>query len=263
MRQREQDPEEHRQARATQVVRIPDDAHGMPRRPVRDVDQHLRRVGVRVAIGDEQEVRGRLRRVADRVRAGVAQAFRHPSLDERGKPAEYRADDQQRSASGPLSRLAARRAEVSGAQPGERGRDEQRRQYEQEPKEDRPATLSNRLFGQLHVDRVLPGFPHEAGIGVGHEREICGEVRLVADVAAHHSVEPGGRAAGEDRDHPVDDAGDDDPDRPEREPDEVWNREQQSEEDRDPRALVVVLDDEVDRMRFVHRPSIRHPSDCS
>ena len=98
VRQREQDPEEDGQPRAAQVVWIPDDTHGMTRRPVDDREEHLRRVGVRVAIRDEEDVRGRLGRVADRVGARVAEALRHSPSCERREPAQHRADEQQGAA---------------------------------------------------------------------------------------------------------------------------------------------------------------------
>ncbi len=60
MRQAEQEAEEDCQPRATKVVVVVTTLIRMERRPVGHGDEHLRGVGVRVAVGDEQEIGGGL-----------------------------------------------------------------------------------------------------------------------------------------------------------------------------------------------------------
>src|SRR4051794_5336031 len=62
-----------------------------------DAVEHRGRIAVRVAIGEQQDVREHLRAVADAVGAGVPQPARHPAEHERREPAEEGADRGERS----------------------------------------------------------------------------------------------------------------------------------------------------------------------
>jgi hypothetical protein len=65
-------------------------------------------------------------------------------------------------------------------------------------------------------------------------------------------VEAGGRLPLDERGYPVDDRCEEHGDRPEEDEDEVRDRKDQAEEDRQPVALEIVLDDELDGMLNVH-----------
>ena len=109
VRDGEQQPEEDSRARAAQLVRVADQPYRMQGRTV-DTCEHRRRVGVRVAVGDEEDVRPRLRAVPDRVRGGVAQPLRSSPTDDAREPCEDRARERQRpAAAGGVATLAARR----------------------------------------------------------------------------------------------------------------------------------------------------------
>ena len=97
-------------------------------------------------------------------------------------------------------RQAPRQPRLHPARLGRAGEQDQGRDPEHDADQDRPAPLRDGLRRELDVDRVLPRPAREAGVGVGDEREISGEVRLVADVVAHQPVQAARRLAGEDRD---------------------------------------------------------------
>ena len=131
-RDRERQAEEDGQARAAQVVGVAHEPHRMPRRRL-ELRQERRRVGVRVAVGDEEQVRERLRPVAERVRAGVTQPARHAAGEEAREPAEER-DRREHPAGACLRRpVAASRARTDARGAAERGGEDQRRQREHEP----------------------------------------------------------------------------------------------------------------------------------
>jgi hypothetical protein len=70
----------------------------------------------------------------------------------------------------------------------------------------------------------------------------------VTDVHREEVVQAIWKAPAHQRDHPADEADDDDRERPEREPKEMRDREQQAEEDRQAAPPQVVLDNQLNRM---------------
>ena len=247
---REQEAEEGGQPRAPAVVgQLESDR---VRRQLPGRADRLR-VGIRIALGEEQAIGIRLGGVADAVGAKVAQPERHPPGRERREPAEQAADGRDAADRGkPAPAAPPPVGALPGAAPGMEARaedpgEDQRRQREQDPKCDRPAPLRLRPRGQRHVDGV-PGLAREPGIRVRDEEHVPGQVGHVADVAAEEPVQRLGQAAGDEGGEPARDRGEEDADRPEHDPDQMRDREQQPEQDRQARTPEIVRKREPDRM---------------
>ena len=93
-----------------------------------------------------------------------------------------------------------------------------------------------------------PSAPTKPGNGPPIEVEKRADVRRVAHVRGEEAVEGQRQAAGDEGDEPAHERGEDGEDRPERQPDEVRQREEEPEEDEEPRPRQVVLELELDRM---------------
>ena len=249
----EEEAEEDGQPRAAPVV-----VQLEPHRVRRQLPLRADRlgVGVRIAVGEQQHVGVGLRRVAEPVRGEVAEPERHPadargSRTSRGTRRRLRRRRRRtrrttaafEAASDPALRVAAATAAEARA---EHGREHERRERQEEAEPDRPARLRLPLRDR-DVDRVA-GLAGEPGIGVGGEREIRAEVRRVADVPAEEVVHPLRQEAGEERREPAGDRGEEDGDRPEDDPEDVRDREQEPEEDGQPRTVEVVVERELHGM---------------
>ena len=126
---------------------------------------------------------------------------------------------------------------------GERERHQQRRDTEQQPQQRLPAALSNRL-GDLDVDRVV-GLAEEAREWIRGKEQERRDVGAVAEVAGEKVVERQWHAPREQRHEPAGDRGERRADRPDLKPEEVRNREQQPEEDREPRTTQIVIESDL------------------
>ena len=100
----------------------------------------------------------------------------------------------------------------------------------------------------LEVDPVRAGAAREAGKAATDEIDEGDEVRRVADVCGEEPMERVWNASGHERYDPRCKDGEDDRDRPEHDPDEVRDGEEEAEEDREARPLEVVRDDDADRV---------------
>ena len=171
----------------------------------------LARAAVGVGVGEQEEVAVGLGRVAQGEGAGVAQAERHRAGDQRGEPAEDGDGDEQR----PPKALAS----SSG------------RKREHEPEADGPAVLRSAL-GDAEFDRIAAARAGEArgrdwrsgrgtrtrGAGSARRRRGSGAARpgeVPVKSVANQLTIAANRAS----------------DAPQREPDQVRDREQQAEED--------------------------------
>ncbi len=249
MRQGEQQAEcDHQPGAATVVVEL--EANRMRRQAPRGAERV--RVGVRIPVGEQQQVRVGLRRVADAVGAQVAQPVRHPPEGDRREPAEETANNcDTRKAAGPgLAGSVARvRAAAAAGGPAQHPGKDERGHGKEETEPDRPPALRCRRR-DLHVDGV-PGRPRESWIGIRRHRDVRAEMRHVADVHREEVMQPVRQPPLHQRHEPGDDCEHDDAERPQHDPEEVRDREEQPEEDGQPRSLKIVVDDEPDRM-FVH-----------
>ena len=120
----------------------------------------------------------------------------------------------------------------------ERSRDEQRRQDEDEAEERDPPVLPLGT-GDHRVDRI-PGPPRETGKRIGDEQQECPDLGRVADIGGQEAVQRFRRAAEKEGHETVRERGEEGGNRPEGEPDEVRQGEQEAEEDRQARAPSVV-----------------------
>jgi hypothetical protein len=246
VRHAERQPKQHEQARTLECV-FDLDRDRMRRKLGLGVGPARR--GVRVPVGEEEQVRRRLAAVADRIRGRVAEPARHLAEREAGEPAEQ--GDDERQAAEPR---AERDRPAEGRHEGERGN------REDEPERDVEAPLRPRWV-DLEVDRVRPS-PAEARIRIRREEEVGREVDRVARVrreeavqGARHSPEDDRRQPGRDRhderDHPV-----------EHDPHEMGEREQRPEQHREPAPVAAVADDEADGVRrtwHAHARILRRP----
>ncbi len=223
------------------------------------------RVGVRIPVGQEEEIAGGLGRVAKPVGGEVAEAQRHAGQGDADEPAEE-GGGEDRAARGerrPLRLLLTRAAAgipaaaATAGRARQRGREKARRDHQKPSEGGLPAALPCRLV-DLEVDRVVAGLADEAGIIVRGEVEVGEQVRRVAHVRGGEVVQPLRQAPGDEGDEPAQDRHEEHDDAPEEEPDEVGNREEQPEEDGQPRPSLIVLDYEPDRVRL-HRHGYRHP----
>ena len=129
----------------------------------------------------------------------------------------------------------------------EHGHDDVGRDHEQEPEEDRQSALLCRRRN-LDVNRVARG-TRERWERVRGDREVRVDVGQVAQVRGDEEVQPLGHAAHEDADQPGGEYREPHGDAPEREPDEVRDHEEDAKEHRQPAAVEIIGDDEVDRVR--------------
>jgi hypothetical protein len=95
---------------------------------------------------------------------------------------------------------------------------------------------------RLQVDQV------EAGVGVGDQEQVGGHVDAVAQVAREEVVQAHGRKACEQRREPVGEHGENDDHGQEPDPEEMRDRQDEAEEDRQPRPTQVVRDTQPDRV---------------
>ena len=213
------------------------------------------RIRARIAIREHQHVRPSPCVVAHTVGGEVAKPSWHPSECDNREPPDERADGER-----PADRHEVRRLGVSGLSsagargaepPADDGRQRESRDCEQQAQRDLPASLRLRP-GNLDVHRIA-GVPGEAREWVRDEAEITVQVCGVADVGREEIVQTLWRTASHERRYPRRNRREDDGDRPQHEPDEVRDREQQAEEDGEARAAKVVVDGEPDRM-VVHGP---------
>ena len=253
VRDRKRQTEEDGDAGPPQVLGVTDEVDRMRRRP-RQLGEERGRVGVRVAVGDEQDVGEELRLVAEGVAAGIPEPARHPAGRERGEPAEERGDradpGRLRGRRGVAALAGGTRKAVTGAR--ERRGDCEGGDREDEPEERAPARLRRRLGRQAHVDGVEARLADELGVGVRDEVEVGEDVGRVADVGAEEAVEPTRERACREHGEPARDRREEYRDRPEHEPDQVRDEEQEPEEHRHPAPAEVVGDREAHRMGLVH-----------
>ena len=165
--------------------------------------------------------------VAQRRDAEVAQPAGHPPRDERSHPAED-GDD------------------------GEDGRigreEEQRRDGEQETGEHSEPALAGRRPDR-QIDRVAPLAPDESGKRAADDAEECPDVRACAHEGGEETVEEARDAAEDEREQPRHDSRERGRDGPQREPDEVRDREQEAKRHEQPRPPEVVVHMDCDRVR--------------
>ena len=138
---------------------------------------------VRVASGEEEEVRVRLTRVAEGHGAEVPDPLRHAAGEQRRPPAEER-------------------HHVDGDRV--RGREEKRRDREEEAEQRHDAALRLRRI-DLEVDGIAPGGADEARERAADEEEEGADVHPVPDPGGEEAVEGRRHAADRERDHPHDD----------------------------------------------------------
>jgi hypothetical protein len=237
VRDDEQQPERDEKARAAEVVPYLD-GDGMDRQLRRRLDPSGRRE--RIAVGQQQRVCGGLGPVADRIRRRVAHAARHAAAHERGEPPEHRDGDGE--AAGSAEQCDARPAAERG-RAAEGRREEQRRKREHEPEAGPEPSLARR-GADLDVDGIL-GRAGEARIRRRREREVRREVDRVPDVRGEEVVQrPGGPALEQDGEP------DDEHERErrhavQRHPDEMRQRENEPEQDREAPPREIVGDDEA------------------
>ena len=202
-----------------------------------------RGVGVRVARREQQRVRVGLRAVVERVDHDVAEAPWHHRAGEACEPREERHDREDADAEAEAPPVAEAAA-VAGAEP--RG-EHQRRRREHPAERDRPAVLRHRLR-ELDVDRIAARVAEEAGVRVRGHPEVRVEMHRVAHERGVEVVHPAGRLGAHERGDPQHRREHQGGHRPHPEPDDVREREQQAEEDRQARALEGVGDGEPDRI---------------
>ena len=216
-----------------------------------------RRIGGRVARREQEEVRRRLRPVAERERDEVAQAARRGlrgrgSRTRRGtrRPPRRRRPTRTFHQTRLLASARRRRpralARRAGREPAaERGREEERREREDEPEEASPAALTDGWV-DLDVDGVVL-LDAEPRVRVRGEEHVRAHLRRVADVRRDEVVQAVRHLALDEHGEPVHEADDERRDPAERHPDEERDREEEPEEDRQTAAVEVVADDESDR----------------
>ena len=143
---------------------------------------------------------------------------------------------------------AANQAEERGGdgEQAKRGLEQQRRQREEDPEERHEPSLRHRPVDR-QVDRIRAGSAREARKRIRGEEQEGVQVRGVAEVRGEETVQRARDAPGRERDEPGHEHGQESGEAPEHEPDEVGEREQQPEEDRQARAPQVVRDVEPDR----------------
>ena len=248
VRDREQEPEEDGQPRALDVVGELE-PHGVRRQ--RGERQHAGRVARRVAVGDEQQVAERLRRVADAVGDQVAEAAGRRARARarrttRGTPPSQRRPPTLQPADHPESELAEASHETSPNHDAtaEDGREEERREREHEAGRDPAARLARRGI-DLEVDGV-PVAAAERRVRPGGQVDVRAHLDRVAQVRDDERLQRARRLALEEQREPEDDRDGGRRDAPERDDDEVRDREEEAEEDGDARPLEVVGDDDAD-----------------
>ena len=142
-------------------------------------------VAVRVAIGEQEEVRPGLRAVADAVRGEVAKPFRHPPEHERCEPAEERAGTDHASERSRQPRL--RRLDRSVRRPRSTSCSPSPRQPRAPGPGSRAASrraIFQRLCGAgpgISTSTGYPGSPVKPGYGFA-ARTVGVQMRRVADV---------------------------------------------------------------------------------
>ncbi len=242
VRDREQEPEEHREPVALAVVRDLQ-ADGVRRHRV---ERHGVGVARRVAVVQEEQVAERLRRVALAVDLRVAQAGRRPCERERGEPRQHGereaetavGDGERPRVARPAGPAVAAAAVAPSGSVRDGGREHQRRERQEDPQRDGPAPLRAGRR-ELRLDHVA-GLAEEARIAAGGEVGVGVDVERVAHVGRVERVRPLGGAAADQRDHPVDRRDHHRSDAPHPQPDEVGDHDEEAEEDRRPRAGAVV-----------------------
>ncbi len=224
VRHREEETEESREPRAAAVVVQIERDRVLRRRSRRRGE---RRVGRRIRRCDEQDVRVRLRRVAEPVRGDVAQTVRHLAQSKAREPPEEcgRQDDPAAHGEG-APEAPGRAAAVHQRQ------EEDRRNRKQEAGAGCQPRLPLRRV-QLDVDRV-PRLTEEPRKRVRCQREVGADVRRVANVGDVEGLQWVGRPCAHHRYEPLRDRGEEDRERPQSEPDEMRDRKEEPEEDREP-----------------------------
>ena len=249
VRDREEEPEEDGEPRPLEVVGQLEPNRVRRQRGVRD---DAGRVGGRVAVGDEEQVAGDLRRVPDRVHrpghaARAAFARERTTRTTRGRQPLPRA---RRSTSRSTSR---RRVSSEATHDVFTNHD---------PPPTAAASMSTgtasksraatrprdwRVEGvDLDVDRVALAAA-ERRIRAGGEIEVGADVDGVAQVRDDESLQRARRLPLEDEREPDDHRDGGCGKAPQRDHDQVGDREQKAEEHRDARALEIVGDDDLDR----------------
>ena len=186
VRDGEQEPEEDGQPRAAAVV-VELEPNGALGGRARDV---LVRIARRVAIRQREEIGAGLRAVAERPDDQVAEAARHPALDERREPRE---EGRHRGEPAPAQGVAA-----------EEGGDQQRRQdqHELEQRHEPPLWLGLRDLDPYGVTGVVPDEPRKR---VRCEPEEGADVSGVTDVRGEEAVERPRRPRRDQHREPVED----------------------------------------------------------
>jgi hypothetical protein len=260
VREEQEEPEEDGEPGAAEVVgqMQADRPRLLGRRSGRE-----RRVRVRIAIREKEEVGARLRGIAQAVGEEVSYSAGHTSSREAGEPGEHGDDEEGRAEAGPPPCAgvvaaspvdAAAPAAAPARRSDEHRREDQRRQGEEEADQGLPALLRGRRV-DLDVDRIarLAGEP---GIRIGGQEHVGVQVGREADVSAEEVVQARGRGALHEGDDPVHDRDQGREERPDDEPDVERDREEQTEEDGEPRALEIVGDDDADRVKAVPGPCL-------
>jgi len=231
---REQEPEEHGEARAAQVVLGRDRERVVS---LRELAQDDVWIVVGISARQHEEICPQLCAEADPPGDHVAQAARHPRNGQAGEPAQERAGmgNAEVEAKRPVASAPADRRRA------EQGRCEQKGRYhEDKPKRDGDAALA---LGRadLDVDRVT-GPAVERRIRVGRQEKVGVDLGGVFDIQGEESVQCRWRASRDKSGYPVDDRRKERADAPYHEPDPVRNHKQQPEEDRQTLASQVVVD---------------------
>ena len=188
-------------------------------------------IAVGIAAGEQQRVRGRLGRVAQRIDQRVAEPARHPARGQAGDPGEERHGQRQH--------------------PDPVGHQQRRREHEDQPEED-PRAVLFLARRDVEVDRIAARPPEEAGELVGGQREVGAHVQRVAHVRAEEAMRPVRQASDEHRGQPDEERDQVDEIRPQHQPHEMRQGEQQPEEDRDARPTQVVVAEGDLHRKFDH-----------
>src|SRR4051794_3594284 len=186
----------------------------------------------RVAAGEQEQVRVRLRLVPKAVRDQVAHSFRHPAERETDEPAGER--DHLRDSS-------------------EHGGEDVSGYDEHDPERGDQARLRLRRV-DLQVDRIRARLAGEARERVRDEQHVRVDVNGVSHPASAEALHVFFAAAREQRREPVEHEHCEERPAPEVEPNEVRDDEREPEEDRQPRAAQIVVDEHPDRMRLGYLP---------
>ena len=250
---RQEQAEEHRQARPREVVvdRHADGVLGKLR-----VLLGERRVGARVARREQEEVPGRLGAVAERERDEVAETARSAPTGEDREPGDEccgcaRAANGREGPPGRVvvpARRAPRRPLALGAarEPRpEHSRERESREGQDQPEEPAPTALSHRRV-DLQVDRVVL-LTAKPRVRVGGEEDVRAHLGGVPDVRRDEAVQAVGHLALNEDGEPVRECREEGTDPVQRHPDQDGDRQEEAEEDGETSALEVVGDLQPDR----------------